>query len=193
MPANAGGLLSHLTLKKPLSEPVAAVIRPCEIRAFIELVKREQGSLDNFLLISSTCGGVYPLENYINGNVEEILAKYWYSLIKGEIPSEIRPVCKSCEYFIPDNADITIALAGKKDIDKQCSIFLNNKKAEKFIEGFGRNIKEEKPESDEMVLLRDKRKDEKKKLFDEIGLEKYNLNGLIKTFGKCLNTYPGKI
>ncbi len=189
MPANAGGLLSHLTLRKPLSEPVAAVIRPCEIRAFIELVKREQGSLDNFLLISSTCGGVYPLENFINGNVEETLAKYWGSLIKGEIPSEIRPVCKSCEYFIPDNADITIALAGKKDIDKQCSIFLNNEKAENFLDGFGENIKEEKLESDEIVLLQDKRKDEKKKLFDEIGLEKYDLKGLIKTFGKCIGCH----
>ncbi len=189
MPANAGGLLSHLTLKKPLSETVAAVVRPCEIRAFIELVKRKQGNLDNFLLISSTCGGVYPLENYINGNIEEILAKYWNSIIKGEIPTGIRPVCKSCEYFMPYNADITIALAGKKDIDKQCSIFINNEKAEKFIEGFSENIKEEKLESDEIKLLLNKRKNEKIKLFDEIGVEKYDLKGLIKTFGKCIGCH----
>lgn len=189
MPANAGGLLSHLTLKESPSEPIAAVIRPCELRAFIELVKREQGSLENFLLISSTCGGVYPLEIYINGNVEEILPKYWDSLKKGEIASEIRPTCKSCEYFMPYNADMTIALAGKKDIDKQCSIFINNEKAEKFIEGFGGNIKEEKIESDEINLLLNKRKDEKKKLFDEFGFEKLGLKGLIKTFGKCIGCH----
>ena len=32
MPANAGGLLSRLTLRGPLAEPVAAVVKPCEMR-----------------------------------------------------------------------------------------------------------------------------------------------------------------
>ena len=30
MPANAGKILSHLTLRGPMTEPVAAVVKPCE-------------------------------------------------------------------------------------------------------------------------------------------------------------------
>ena len=50
MPINAGQVLSRFT---PIEKPIAAVIKPCEFRAFIELVKREQGTLDNFLLIGT--------------------------------------------------------------------------------------------------------------------------------------------
>jgi len=62
MPANAGKILSRITLKGAADSPVAVVMRPCELRAFIELVKRSQGSLENFILISYTCGGVYHLK-----------------------------------------------------------------------------------------------------------------------------------
>ncbi len=51
MPVNAGKLLSRFSLKGSSSEPVAAVVRPCELRAFIELVKLEQGSLENIFFI----------------------------------------------------------------------------------------------------------------------------------------------
>jgi len=189
MPANAGGLLSRLTLKDSLSDPVAAVLRPCELRAFIELIKREQGNLDNFLLISSTCGGVYPLETYCNGNIEGKLENYWNSLKKGEIATELRPTCMSCEYLMPHNADITIALVGKKDSDKQCSLFLNNEKAEMFLEGFNGSMKNEDILSDEIQLLIDKRKDKKQTLFNEFEFENLGLEGVIDTFGKCIGCH----
>ena len=38
MPTNAGQVLARLTLTGPLPEPIAAVVRPCELRAFVELV-----------------------------------------------------------------------------------------------------------------------------------------------------------
>ena len=81
MPANAGGLLSRLALKGPPSEPVAAVVRPCELRAFIELVKLNQCSLDNILLISLTCSGVYPLDLGVDGALEKKLPGYWEAAI----------------------------------------------------------------------------------------------------------------
>ena len=51
MPVNAGSVLSSFTLREATEEPIAAVLRPCELRAFIELVKRAQSSLENILLI----------------------------------------------------------------------------------------------------------------------------------------------
>jgi len=71
MPTNAGKLLSRFTLKESATEPVVAVVKPCELRAFIELVKREQGSLKNIFFISLICGGVYPLTIAVDENVEK--------------------------------------------------------------------------------------------------------------------------
>lgn len=193
MPANAGKLLSRLTLKEPLAEPIAAVLRPCELRAFIELVKREQGSLENFLFISSTCGGVYPLKMSANGDLTKELPKYYDAIKKAELPSEIRPTCKACENFVPSPAqggtDITITLVGK-DPDK-CEIFLNTAKAEKLVDGIEGNFEEVAAgfslrETEEVKKFLSKRKEEKKKLFAEAKIEGFGLKGLIETFGKCI-------
>jgi formate dehydrogenase subunit beta len=38
MPVNLAKQLSRLTLIEPATEPIAVVLRPCELRAFVELV-----------------------------------------------------------------------------------------------------------------------------------------------------------
>ncbi|MCK4234551.1 Coenzyme F420 hydrogenase/dehydrogenase, beta subunit C-terminal domain [candidate division WOR-3 bacterium] len=189
MPANAGKLLSSLTVRGSVTEPVVAVVRPCELRAFIELVKRKQGSLENLLLVSSTCSGVYPLETSANGNIDKKLSQYWDAIKRNEIVPDTRPTCRGCEHFLPYTADITIALIGKKDIDNQCEIFLNTEKGQQFVDGIEGEFVEGKLESEEVVSMQNKRKDEKKRLFDEIGIEKFGLKGLIETFGKCIGCH----
>jgi len=189
MPTNAGKLLSYFTLKKPLTEPIAVVLRPCELRAFIELVKREQGSLENLLFISATCGGVYPLEVEANGDLSKKITQYWDALKKVDIISDIRPTCNGCIHFVPYNADITVALIGKKDIDKQCELFLNTDKGEKFVDGFEGQLSDGDIESEEIKLLRSKREAQKKKLFDELKVDQLGMDGLIDTFGKCIGCH----
>ncbi|MCK4257211.1 Coenzyme F420 hydrogenase/dehydrogenase, beta subunit C-terminal domain [candidate division WOR-3 bacterium] len=189
MPQNAGKLLSRLTLKEHLAEPIAAVLRPCELRAFIELVKREQGSLENIIFISTTCPGTFPLEMSVNGDISKKLPEYEEDVKKGNIISDIRPICKACEYFMPYSADMTVALIGKKDIDKNCEIFLNTEKAEKLIEGMDGELVERELETEEVKNLRSKRQEEKRKLFEEINVEGLGLSGLVETFGRCIGCH----
>ena len=87
MPANAGQLLSRFTPLK--DKPIAVVLKPCEFRAFVELIKREQGSLDNFLIISYSCNGVFPLKMNALGNVEKEISKYTEAVKKGEMEKVI--------------------------------------------------------------------------------------------------------
>ena len=44
--------------------PIALVLRPCEIRALVELVKLQQASMDPFLIIGVDCWGTYSVEEY---------------------------------------------------------------------------------------------------------------------------------
>src|SRR5210317_1278600 len=71
-PMNAAKIVSRLT-RKPIGAKIAAVMRPCEIRAFVELVKLKQGSTDEVVLIGIDCLGVYQNKDYFrfieqNGN-----------------------------------------------------------------------------------------------------------------------------
>ena len=74
MPVNAGQMLSRFGA---MTKPVAAVVRPCELRAFTELVKREQGTFDNFLFITYTCGGVLPMKTAVTEDIDKLYSKYW--------------------------------------------------------------------------------------------------------------------
>ncbi len=189
MPANAGKVLSYFTLKKPTSKPIAAVLRPCEIRSFIELVKREQGSLENFLIISSSCGGVLPIKSTEEQDFDKSVSDYWKSVKNAEVYANIRPSCKACEFFTPFNADMTFSLIGEKGMDKECKIILHTDKAEKFVVGFRGNISEGELESSEITSLLEQRKSKKEKLFDEIGIKNTGLEGMVNVFGKCLGCH----
>ena len=183
MPVNAGKVLSQITLEEPAAEPVAVVLRPCALRALTELIKRNQGSLDNFLFISSTCGGVYPLELAAEGAIQEKTPQYWDAIKKGDIPLEIRPACASCEHFVPYNADMTVALIGNMSIDNECEIALNTKKAEQVAEDIEGQFVERETETEAIEALLGKRRSQKEKVLDEISAEGFAPE---KAFARCI-------
>lgn len=188
MPINAAKSLSTLTLREPLSESLALFVRPCELRAFVELVKLQQGSLENMLILSSTCGGVYPLKMAVTSNTDRNLEKYWTSLRAIEIPSDIRPTCKGCEHFLPYNSDMTLVSIGK-DIDKSCNVVLNTKKAEESLRGIEEEISDGELAAEDMESLRKRRISEREKLFSDLKTEDFGLDGLIDLHGKCIGCH----
>jgi len=186
MPVDAAKVLSRLTLVEPAAAPVVAVVRPCELRALTELIKRNQGSLENLLLISSTCGGVYPLEKAVNGNIKEQLPQYWDAIKKGEIAHDIRPACAVCEHFVPYNADVTFTLIGNRDVDKECVIYLNTDKGQQFADGFAGEFGEGEGQSEMIDSLRSKRQAKKQELLGEFGIEGFDIQ---KVFEKCVGCH----
>jgi len=189
MPSNAAKLLTRLTLLEPMTEPIAAVVKPCELRGFIELIKLNQGSLENILFISSTCGGVYSLETAEKGNLREKLPQYWEAIKKMEVPPDVRPTCKGCKYFLPYSADITVDLIGKEYNGKKCEILINTQKGEEFISGMEGELKERKIPTEYIDSYRSKRLAEREKIFNEICVEKFGLEELINIFGKCIGCH----
>ena len=120
-PMNSAKLLSRLT-RGQSGERIAAVLRPCEIRAFVELVKLNQGSLDDVVIVGIDCMGAYDNTDYKiflgdRDSFEATLA--FHGPTGGGGVSEVEGVdiasaCKSCEFPAPTNADIVIGLAGAK-------------------------------------------------------------------------------
>ncbi|MBW2092413.1 MAG: formate dehydrogenase, partial [Deltaproteobacteria bacterium] len=62
-PVNAAKMVSKLT-RTPLGQKMAVMLRPCEIRAFVELTKLNQGSMEEVVIIGLDCLGAYETENY---------------------------------------------------------------------------------------------------------------------------------
>ncbi len=120
MPVNAARAISRFTRESAPTKPVAFFLRPCELRALTELIKLNQASRQNLLLIGFDCGGVFPFSE-IGYNDREKLDNYFTALESGKDCDGIRPVCRACDSFVPEDADIVISLIGRK---KDATLFV---------------------------------------------------------------------
>jgi len=189
MPVNAGKLLSRFTLKGSTKKPVAAVVKPCELRGFVEMLKRQQGSVENLFIISSTCGGVYPSKMALNGAVDKNLSLYWNAVKSGNIDPDLRPACRGCTEFVPYTADIVFDLIGNKELDKKCEILINSDKGEKLVRDLSIDVTDKKIDQEKHNKFLEKRETEKKKIFSEINEKMNGINGLVEIFGKCIGCH----
>jgi len=126
-PMNNAKVVSRLT-RKAAGQQVAAVMRPCEIRAFVELVKLNQGHLEDLLIIGTDCLGACRNTDFSRWAGEDLGAasKDYYTAVLsggGAAPDSIEPAaaCRVCDQPLPAGADLAIGLFGM-DTDRQLLI-----------------------------------------------------------------------
>ena len=139
-PLNAARQVAQLT-KGDLDGDLAAVLRPCEIRAFVELVKLNQGSTHKLLLIGVDCYGAYDNQNWrrvIEAHGGPLGAEGTDAFLRKAAAGEISEgngspglarACLACEYPTSSLADLTIGLFGS-DLDKEIRIVSNTARGE---------------------------------------------------------------
>jgi formate dehydrogenase subunit beta len=184
MPANAGKLISQLTMVQPSTKPLVAILRPCELRALYELVKLEQAHLDNLLIISFTCSGVFSLTTK-PADIHDKLPEYREKAKTGDIVPGIRETCTFCEQYIPENADLVLNVAAHEN-DQKTILVLKTPEGEKAIKGLDTTASHADLESSHAKTILCKRVEHKKQVFSRSTTEKLGWDGLINLFGKCI-------
>jgi len=114
LPINAARAASQLTMTSH-SQKLGLVFRPCEIRAFVELVKFQQASLDQALIIGLDCLGTYPLTDYQAASdkdllVDELLAAATSGEPKPHQDLAFRAACQMCEQPLPEGDHVALTL-----------------------------------------------------------------------------------
>jgi formate dehydrogenase subunit beta len=117
-PMNSAKIVSRLT-RKPSGHRIAAFLRPCETRAFHELVKLHQGDIQDLIIIGVDCLGAFSNRDYaqwVATNETTATEVFYTSVLKGQDPGDgsIEPTaaCRACELPIALGADISIGLFG---------------------------------------------------------------------------------
>jgi formate dehydrogenase (coenzyme F420) beta subunit len=98
MTVQGGHALSSITKHGSMGVETAAVMRPCEIRAAVELAKLKQIDLEDMTLISIDCPGAVPLTEYMN-DPENNAAKFGKLLQSWDVSDDLRPACRYCHRF----------------------------------------------------------------------------------------------
>ena len=177
--------ISSITRKGEVTKRIAAIMRPCEIKAGMELHKLEQANLENVVLISVDCPGALPLSDYVPDSKtgkEEFL-----KILKEWGGESVRPVCKTCLHFGAELGDLHIAILGDEN-----SIYLipNSGKGKEMLRSLGISAEENLSGWDTKISeIKKKKEENKKKSEKQLESEVLGLDKLLETFSKCIGCH----
>ena len=116
MPVQGAKVLSGLTGTGSLDRPVAAFVRPCELRAFVENVKQSRGGFENLLMISCACMGVIPASVLASPDGPAAMEDFKAAASLDRLAAGIRDACSRCAHPVPEEgADMVLVETGEPD------------------------------------------------------------------------------
>jgi formate dehydrogenase subunit beta len=191
MPVNTARVISDMTKVTPSSKKIGVVLRNCEIRALLELVKLRQASLENITLIGIDCLGTYTVNNYAGRiakgeSPEEAILK---GFLMGEEDPDVRQSCAICAYPLAQNADLTIELMGH-DLQKSIAITVTTDRGEALLQGTELQEEadtEKRTKTIEEVLA--KQADKREKFFKENASRFKGVDQLMSVLSPCIRCY----
>ena len=187
MPANAARAISKLTREEAPSKTVAVFLRPCELRALTELIKIKQASLDNLLIISYDCSGVFPFQK-INLSDETKLNAYQDAVSTGKNSEGIRPVCAACTRFTPRGADIAISIIGRS-ADQPLVLSFPSEKGQTAAKQLGLDVSKTVEASPAVESLARERKTAEEALTEQVNESLSGAQGLVNIFDRCISCH----
>lgn len=199
-PINAAKVVSKLT-RRPSGSKIAVVLRPCEIRALIELVKLKQASLEGVIVIGVDCLGAYGNLDYplfsANQGKESTLRFYEKVISGGETAHEdfdISPACKACEHPIPEKADIILGILGL-DIREHILVRANTPEGESVISNLAcvKNSEEPGGRNKAIEAFLSRRIAYRDQMFSETSEATSNLKKLTAYLAGCVNCYNCRV
>ena len=198
-PMNASKIVTRLT-RKPIGGKIAVVLRSCEIRAFIELVKLKQGRTDEIIMIGIDCLGAYKNTDFFRFAAEdekESTQRFYSSVLSGKGASfeniELATACRACEYPVPDNADILIGLYGM-DINDHILIQPKTPAGETILSNFKLSDTDEPSGRRETIdALTAERITYRDNMFAETRDATDNLEKLTSYLANCVNCYNCRV
>jgi formate dehydrogenase subunit beta len=195
-PMNAAKLVSKLT-RKPMGGKVIAFLRPCEIRAYVELVKLKQGQDDNVILIGLDCLGALSNQDYFkyvgDDPLEATRRFYTRFAEKGEMTPELAAACKVCDHPVAQSADIQIGIFGQ---DPRQTMLLKalNQKGEALVQALGLEAIDDPPGRRKAIdALIAQRIEARERMFAETRAATADLEKLNSYFAKCINCYNCRV
>lgn len=198
-PVNAARVVSRLS-RKPIGGKIAVFLRPCEIRAFFELVKLKQGNTEELILIGMDCPGAFrntDFRRFVCSGDDPSGAFFFHRILENAetFPGgvELAEACRSCEHFLPDGADIAIGWIGLSD-QNHWVISGRTPKGKELLQQL-KLPETTEPASREPALsrLRDLRIQYRDRMFENTASAVSSLQKLSTYLADCVNCYNCRV
>jgi len=198
-PMNAAKVVSKLS-RKSVGGTIVVVMRPCEIRAFIELVKLKQGRLEELIILGIDCLGAFRNADYlrlVGGDGSLTSLDFCRSALAGKTGTEegidIAPACRACEYPVAEGADVVIGLLGV-DVDDHLLLQSQSENGSGLLSRLGLpSAPTEKNREQVIADLVARRSAYRDEMFGATGQAVQDLERLTTYLAGCVNCYNCRV
>lgn len=194
--AVSGAKIASSLTSRPSGRKVAMVLRPCEMRAVVELAKLKQVNLDDLLLIGMDCFGRYENTDFAKfqeqGGTSESFLENAQAGKTATADFDITGACKICEFPAADNVDLRLGVIGAEN----GAVYIDavTEKGEQALEKSGLKAGGAPAGRDEAVKkLATVRTEARDKKFTEIRAEVSSLEALAAKLAPCVNCYNCRV
>ncbi len=118
MPCNSASI-AHQLLQENAGKRMAVILRPCELRTYVELQKRQRRGArhENAVIISVDCLGTYSMPDFKrfvkSRGASAMTNEALQNAAEGGLRAQrVRTACQICDWPAPRGADITIGTIG---------------------------------------------------------------------------------
>ena len=193
-PVNSGRMVSRLSYKES-GRKTAILLRPCEMRAFIELIKLKQGSRQELILIGIDCPKALTLSDYAaymekdpledDAFIEHAFSDQTETLNTFHYSS----ACRTCENPFPVNTDMSIILHGV-DLSNGMIVESGSEKGEKILESLDMQQASEPAKRHEILAQINKANAAANQaMIEDITEKTDSIVKLNAFFDRCINCY----
>jgi formate dehydrogenase subunit beta len=196
---NAAKVVSSLT-RKSSGHRLAVMLRPCEIRAFIELVKLNQGTLEEIVIIGSDCLGAMANSDYLVFAAEAGPAStsmFYEQILEHpdqaheELP--LAAACRVCDQPLAEGADLAVWLLGV-DTANQLILQAQTDKGEEVLDTLALPPAQAPAGRDDLVAAWiGQHTDHRDRMFAQIRKTTDSVAKLSTYFSACVNCYNCRV
>jgi formate dehydrogenase subunit beta len=165
---------------------IAAVMRPCETRAAIELSKLDQNILDDVTLFSMDCPGVLPTKVFNEDPAKGL--ELFETGMNNTDTSSMRPACQVCDKPNSATGDLHVSKLGVET--GNLLLIQNTKKGEEFLTVLGLTpevaLDDRNAKVEELIQTNRAKCDQVK---EELTKQNLGLDNLLDTFSNCLKCH----
>ena len=193
-PTSSAPLLAKLS--KGANHKLAAFLKPCEVRAFLELVKLKQGELDPVLLIGVDCLGRFEnldFEQYArnrdNPTLEFLEARKDGETAEATNGFDIVSACKACTTPVAENVDLRVLTIGL-DPGKTLYLEATTERGEQALDALSKEAAEAPQSREQAVEALISKHGEYAEASRTEMLDKVStIDGLMEVISPCINCY----
>lgn len=196
-PVNGAQQLARLT-RLPSGGRLAAVMRPCEIRAFTELVKLNQGRREDVVIVGLDCPGALSNSDFRtfadrHATPDAATRAFCAAAFSGNPGEEALPftaACRACNHPTPDGADIAVELFGTEPA-RGLTARARTETGEAVLTVLDLPAAEPAPAQRKTVLTGtlEQREQYRARMFASVAGATHSIRGLSTYLADCVNCY----